>query len=73
MLVAHFVPEFGERSGIRGIHGINAIRGIETATHLSFTLVLKHLPLAGVLLSLLSRDGTTYSLHGGSRTENVYA
>jgi len=26
MLVAHFVQEFGERSGIRGIHGINAIR-----------------------------------------------
>ena len=52
----------GSRTPIRGIHGINAIRGIETATHLSFTLIIKHLLMAEVLLSLMSREGTTQSL-----------
>jgi len=37
------------------------IRGIEIATHLSFTIIIKHLQMAEVLLSLM-RDVTTQSL-----------
>jgi formate hydrogenlyase transcriptional activator len=55
-------------SGIRGIHGIKVIRGIEIAMHLSFTLIIKYLRMAEVLLSLVSRDGTTQSLQQEGRT-----
>jgi hypothetical protein len=54
--------------GIRGIRGINAILGIETVTHLSFTLIIKYLLMAELLLSLVSRDGTTPSLQQEGRT-----
>jgi len=40
--------------GIRAIHAINVIRRIEITTHLFFTLVIKHLQMAGVLLSITS-------------------
>jgi hypothetical protein len=53
---------------IRGIHGINVIRGTEIATHLSFTLIIKHLRMAEVLLSLVSRHGITQSLQREERT-----
>ena len=47
---------------IRGIHGINMIRWIEIPTHLSFTVIIKHLRMAGVLLSLVSHHDTMWSL-----------
>lgn len=52
---------------IRGIHGIDVIRGIEIAAHPSLNLILRHLRMAQVLLPLMSRDGTTSLQQEGER------